>query len=140
MEEVVHEPDPNTAGRYLRIASFYYAMKGMIVMERVVAQHSRGYMFYCEGCKCNHAIGSGWTFNGDLIKSTFNPSVLVTSGHYMEGHKGDCWCSFNAKHPDEPAPFACFRCHSFVTDGKIQYLNDCTHELAGQTIDLKPID
>jgi len=27
-------------------------------------------------------------------------------------------------------------CHSFVTDGNIQYLGDCTHELAGQTIEL----
>jgi hypothetical protein len=27
-------------------------------------------------------------------------------------------------------------CHSFVTDGRIQFLSDCTHELAGQTVDL----
>lgn len=27
-------------------------------------------------------------------------------------------------------------CHSFVTDGCIQYLGDCTHRLAGQTVDL----
>lgn len=31
-------------------------------------------------------------------------------------------------------------CHSFVTDGKIRFLNDCTHDLAGQTVDLKPIE
>ena len=30
-------------------------------------------------------------------------------------------------------------CHSFVTDGRIQYLDDCTHELRGQTIDLPDI-
>jgi len=28
------------------------------------------------------------------------------------------------------------RCHSYVTDGRIQFLNDCTHDLAGQTVDL----
>ncbi len=28
------------------------------------------------------------------------------------------------------------RCHSFVKDGKIQYLKDCWHKLAGQTVDL----
>lgn len=27
-------------------------------------------------------------------------------------------------------------CHSYVTNGRIQYLGDCTHELAGQTVDL----
>jgi hypothetical protein len=27
-------------------------------------------------------------------------------------------------------------CHSFVTDGKIQFLSDCTHALAGQTVAL----
>jgi len=30
-------------------------------------------------------------------------------------------------------------CHSFVRDGKIQFLSDCTHALSGQTIDLSPI-
>lgn len=27
-------------------------------------------------------------------------------------------------------------CHSFVRDGQIQYLGDCTHEYAGKTVDL----
>jgi len=27
-------------------------------------------------------------------------------------------------------------CHSFIRDGKIQFLGDCTHALAGQTVDL----
>jgi hypothetical protein len=27
-------------------------------------------------------------------------------------------------------------CHSFVTDGRIQFLDDSTHELAGETADL----
>lgn len=99
------------------------------------------YRFYCEGCKQNHMVNEGWTFNGDFVKPTFTPSILVRSGHYMDGHTGDsCWCTWNTAHPDDPAPFKCYRCHSYVTDGKIQYLNDCTHELAGQTIDLKPID
>lgn len=33
----------------------------------------------------------------------------------------------------EPKPKVC---HSFVRNGKIEYLNDCTHELAGQTVEL----
>jgi len=27
-------------------------------------------------------------------------------------------------------------CHSYVTDGRIQFLADCTHALAGLTVDL----
>ncbi len=27
-------------------------------------------------------------------------------------------------------------CHTFVTDGRIQFLGDCTHVMAGQTVDL----
>ena len=30
-------------------------------------------------------------------------------------------------------------CHSFVTDGRIQFLADCTHPLAGQTVDLPEV-
>lgn len=33
----------------------------------------------------------------------------------------------------EPTPKIC---HSFITDGEIQFLNDCTHKLAGHTVDL----
>jgi hypothetical protein len=51
---------------------------------------------------------------------------------YCEGCKGnhmviEGWTS----------PFKCGVCHSHVTDGKIQYLSDCTHELTGQTIEVE---
>ncbi len=32
------------------------------------------------------------------------------------------------------------RFHSFVVDGHIQFLGDCTHELAGQTVDIPDFD
>ena len=32
------------------------------------------------------------------------------------------------------------RGHSYVTDGRIQYLSDCTHPLAGQTVDLPDVE
>lgn len=32
------------------------------------------------------------------------------------------------------------RCHSFVRDGKIEFLGDCTHEMAGTTIELPDVD
>jgi len=57
-----------------------------------------------------------WTWNGSTEKPTFKPSVLTEGG---DGRP---------------------RCHSFITDGKIQFLNDCTHELAGKTVDLLEVD
>ena len=79
--------------------------------------------FMCPGCKQAHQVtvdGSrGWTFNGNGDAPTFSPSVFVNApGPY-----------FNPS-PDVPS------CHSFVTDGRIQFLPDCTHDLAGQTVDL----
>lgn len=91
--------------------------------------------FKCPGCGSEHDIpvdGSrGWSFNGDIEKPTITPSILERSGHYMPNHKnGDpCWCN-------KDFGFECGVCHSFVTDGKIQFLDDCTHGLAGQTVEL----
>jgi hypothetical protein len=65
---------------------------------------------------------------------------LIKSGHYVPGYeKEHCWCTYNAQHPDQPAPFACGLCHSFVENGRIRYLSDCTHAYAGQTVELKEI-
>ncbi len=83
--------------------------------------------------------GTGnWTWNGSTDKPTLKPSVLVTSGHYVSFHKsGDkCWCTYNQEHPLKPAPCCCFRCHSWVSDGKVQFLSDSTHEHANKTLDL----
>lgn len=96
------------------------------------------FMIFCPACKCGHGIDTKrWQFNGDMEKPTISPSILVRSGHYMPEHKGSCWCNYNEENKDNPAPFKCGVCHSFVTDGKIQYLSDCTHELAGQTVELE---
>lgn len=83
-------------------------------------------------------VSEGWTFNGDYDKPTFTPSILVRNGHFSDHwKKGDpCWCTFNREHPDK-ASFTCIRCHSFVTGGRIQFLDDCTHDLRGQTVDLQ---
>lgn len=101
--------------------------------------------FWCPGCDESHVITirrpgdeRGWTWNDNAIKPTFGPSILVTCGHYAPGWKGpDCYCNWNERYPDkEPMKWKCHRCHSFVIDGRIQFLDDCTHHLKGQTIDL----
>ena len=82
-----------------------------------------------------------WDFNGNIESPTLNPSILIRTGHYVPGYRSDaCWCTWDKEHPDEPAPFKCGVCHSFVIDGKIQYLNDCTHELAGQTVNMADLE
>lgn len=83
-------------------------------------------MFWCPGCEGAHQVGVGegpgprWGYNGNADAPTFTPSVLVTYNGPDAGVDG--------------APSAV--CHSFVTDGRIQFLNDSTHHLAGQTVDL----
>lgn len=105
------------------------------------------YSFKCPGCGDIHIIttetpqsnGAKWGFNGNLDLPTFTPSIFVKSGHYADGKTDNCWCSYNKEHPDNPAPFECYICHSFITDGKIKFLTDCTHELAGHTVELNDI-
>ena len=77
------------------------------------------FSFFCPGCGLEHLVWTTtrndnqaiWSFNGNLKRPTFAPSILVRFGQERV-------------------------CHSFVTDGKIQYLQDCTHEIAGTTVDL----
>ena len=75
--------------------------------------------FWCPGCDSVHHVNSGWTFNGDGDKPTFSPSVLVNAGR---------------ANPQAEI------CHSFVRDGRIEFLGDCTHALAGKTVDLPDFD
>lgn len=99
--------------------------------------------FWCPGCSEMHQVsvdgpGAVWGWDRNVDAPTFTPSVLITSGHFVSGQNpdGPCWCTYNKANPNRPAPFKCFRCHSFVTAGRIQFLGDCTHALAGQTVDL----
>lgn len=99
----------------------------MSALSRVLRSVEGGrVMFRCPGCDENHVItvdppagysGPRWTWNRDAERPTFSPSILVT----VRDPDGEI--------PDET-------CHSFVTDGRIQFLGDCTHALAGQTVDL----
>ena len=88
------------------------------------AEYGKGaedYHFYCPGCEQVHQIRAKgpeprWTFNGDLDKPTFSPSYLLTSDYGTDRKKRVC--------------------HSFIRDGKIQFLGDCTHKLAGKTVEI----
>lgn len=121
----------------------------MSLLSPILRGAEGGYLhFWCPGCDAAHTIRHAgdarprWDWNGDALKPTFKPSVLVRSGHYASHHKPDerCWCTYNAEQQakgEELGP-ACTVCHSFVTDGRIQFLGDCTHAMAGQTVDIPP--
>jgi hypothetical protein len=86
--------------------------------------------FWCPGCRERHQIDTEkWGFNGDYAKPTFTPSYLT-------------WLDPNPNVKPENDPTGKYRngmrCHSFIIDGEIQFLNDCTHKLAGKTVKLKP--
>lgn len=98
-----------------------------------------GLTFWCPGCEEPHHVTHGWQWDGNADRPTFSPSVLVRSGHFLPMLRSEdkrCWCTYNAEHPDAPAPFKCTQCHSFVREGRIQFLEDCTHVLANQTVEL----
>ncbi|UVL26248.1 DUF6527 family protein [Pseudomonas donghuensis] len=93
----------------------------MKTIGRCLGQAADGSLwFWCKGCDGPHSLqvgeGSGprWGYNGNPDAPTFTPSVLSS---YRQHDRLKV-------------------CHSFVTGGRIQYLSDCTHQLAGQTIDL----
>lgn len=76
------------------------------------------YVFECPGCRCFHQFttaGEGvphWQFNQDMEAPTVMPSILV-----------------DGRNPDR-------RCHLYIRNGRIQFLNDCHHKLAGRTVDM----
>lgn len=69
-----------------------------------------------------------WTWNGDIDKPTLKPSVKTTK-----------WIGKNSCH-DDGGPSRQVICHTWVTDGKVQFLDDTTHELRGQTVNLLDVD
>lgn len=75
--------------------------------------------YWCPGCCVLHIVNVNvpnkhtnaiWSWNKDVNNPTFSPSIHIIG-----------------------------RCHSFVRDGKIQFLDDCSHKLAGRTVELPNI-
>lgn len=93
--------------------------------------------FMCPGCGEMHQVridGEGrprWGFNGDYERPTFTPSINVTWSE-----PSDVEGEFDDTSKDRKMV-----CHSFVTDGQISFLNDCTHALAGRVAPIpRPVE
>lgn len=103
------------------------------------------YILWCPGCECGHLFPTGpgekprWTFNGNLAKPTFTPSMLIKGTRYTQkGHaQYNAWQKAGFPEP-APEKFETeeYVCHSNVTDGQIQFHSDCTHHLKGQRVPL----
>jgi hypothetical protein len=74
----------------------------------------------CPGCKMLHRInvnapnentGARWSWNGDVDRPTFHPSVNISNG----------------------------QCHYFIRDGMIEFCTDTRHSLSGQTVPLPDV-
>jgi len=55
-----------------------------------------------------------WSWNGNTERPTLKPSILTQRPNV--------------------------KCHTWVNDGKAQFLDDCSHELAGQTVELLEVE
>lgn len=94
--------------------------------------HGSGFSlsWYCPGCEMPHSInhqpghGPTWTWTGGVDNPTFWPSV-------------DCEGSVPSDDPekfDDPKFDIPYKCHVWVKEGMIQYLDDCSHKLRNQTV------
>lgn len=95
-----------------------------------------GVSFHCPGCNFPHSVPvkpdpRGWDWNGVTDGTTLSPSILVRlTGHWDCSPPGPC------KIPNcKGKPHVC---HSFVRNGLIEFLSDCTHSLAGRTVPIPP--
>lgn len=55
-----------------------------------------------------------WTWNGDMESPSLVPSIVTKVGKHV--------------------------CHSWITDGKVKFFGDCTHEFKDQTLDLLELE
>ena len=104
-------------------------------------------LFFCPGCQCGHGVRVEgphpvWGWNGSMDAPTFTPSIVASGTELTENGKRDYDTWAEAGYPGERGEFEnrSTVCHSFVTDGRIQFLGDCTHALKGQTVVLEDFD
>lgn len=95
------------------------------------ADGSESLFWHCPGCNVPHSVytvaGSTgqsrpvWGWNGSVERCTLTPSVLVRPYDVEPGANGRRLVQNKV-------------CHVFIRDGQIEFLGDCTHALAGQTV------
>ena len=110
-------------------------------MNKLRTTENNGLVFWCPGCDMAHRIQYGhgdrprWTWNNDSVNPTINPSILV---RWEQWEPPATTPEIREAIKEGKIVQTCVKkvCHSFIKNGKIEYLNDCTHQLAGKTVDL----
>lgn len=91
-----------------------------------------GYAHWCPACEKMHAFAidgknssnAQWTFDGNVEAPTFNPSMNIKTGPRPTVPAG------------RPDAGRIDICHYILKAGQLQFQNDCTHALKGQTVPL----
>lgn len=112
-----------------------------------------GYAHWCPACEEVHVYRTDnpaadrprWSFNGDVERPSFTPSMRISWGDYASGHE------YHKANDGKPRGGIC---HYFIKTGQelaaaqpgrpgidpsksyIDYCGDSTHAMAGKTVDL----
>lgn len=107
-----------------------------VALSKVDDPRYETWVFFCPGCGHRHAYHTKnpegrpvWQFNGNVESPTFTPSLLNRWGTHADPN----W------KPEPGHTNHSGTCHLYVTNGQIQYLGDCTHDLAGQTVPMQEV-
>jgi len=104
-------------------------------LSQYLRKNSVGYAHWCPACKETHSFfvdqptrgGARWSFDGNVERPTFNPSMNIRTGPRPTVPVG------------RPDAGQIDVCHYFLHAGKLQFCPDSTHALAGKTVDLPPL-
>ena len=80
------------------------------------------HLFWCPGCDEAHQFTANpglWGYDGNADSPTIEGSVLV-----------------RGPQRSTPGSGSAATCRSFIAAGRIQFLDDCTHALAGTTVEV----
>ena len=87
---------------------------------------------------------NNWTWNGDIEKPTLKPSILTKTKIFTKRGNEDYkkWYDNGCPELVKETNFESEEviCHTWINDGKVIFLDDCTHEFKGQTVDLLNIE
>ena len=115
-------------------------MAAFLTLSKVLAQSGTKLFFECPGCGMPHGVNidtklsPAWSWNNSVDAPTFSPSILVRFDRWDPPATEDNVDRINSGEVVQVK--IDHVCHSFIHDGKIQFLNDCTHEYAGKTVDI----
>lgn len=84
-------------------------------------KHENKTAYICPACNEEHEINDSWQIEEKDGIVNISPSILFRAESFSYPEKNRV-------------------CHSFVKNNKIEYLNDCTHKMAGMTVDMVDYD